>query len=214
MKNIYVEKMRNVMSCYNDLMKMVNEKIKSNCETYSPAVAEKYNLELREKKKQDYQDAVKMLEEMVAQIRELLAKGNYPIASDLTSDQDFFKGNCFLTDKEIEAMARQYGREGNYTMVRYIKGWADQNNRSELQFILPVDQLKAYLKLANAVRYTLDGIYSENREHFIDLEIEHFGDPVMSRKEMDIIGDGECLKTYENRIVPDEVLHSFDNITL
>ena len=214
MKNIFVEALRNVMTAYNDLLKLTNQKIEENNSRFSAEYAEKYNLELKEKKNQDYQDAVSMLNDIVVKIRELLAKANYPDSADFTSDTKFFEGVCILTDKEIEALGRKYADDGNFTMVRYIQNWTERNNRVEIKFSMPLDQMKSYLKLAESARFTIDGIHSEQKAHFIDLEIESFADPIMCKNELDTVGSGECLKKFENKEVPDMILHSFDNVAL
>ena len=215
MKNYFVEKMREVMKAYWELLNLTNEKIQKNNETYAPEIAERENQALYEGKQKDYQDATAMLDGIVSNIRELLARGNFPSSAELTPDTALFQNPDFaLTDGEVEILARKYRDEGNFSMIRMIDAWARRNNRPDLNLYTPVDQLKAYLKLAQAAQFTIDGIHSEQKQHFIPLEIEHFGDPVMCANEYEIIGDGQSIKGLSKKSVPNEAVHVFDSVTL
>ena len=55
MKNEYVEKMKNVLIAYHDLMKLRNKEIANNLEKYSPQHAEQLNSEIRKTKQKDYE---------------------------------------------------------------------------------------------------------------------------------------------------------------
>lgn len=215
MKNYFVEKMREVMKAYWELLNLTNEKIQKNNEIYAPEVAERENQALYEGKQKDYADATAMLDGIVSNIRELLARGNFPSSSEMTSDAVLFQSpDIILSDEELQIMAKKYANEGNFTMIRLIDTWAKRNNRPDLNLYMPIDQLKAYLKLAKSAQFTIDGIYGEQKAHFIPLEIEHFGDPVMCANEYEIIGDGQSVKGLSKKSVPNEAVHVFDSVTL
>ena len=99
-------------------------------------------------------------------------------------------------------------------MLRVISTWCELNGKDNIQVFLPSDVIQAYQKLAQAALYTIDGIHSEKKQHFIPLEIDSFADPITYKKELEMIGTGECLKMYESKNVPEMILHSFDSTTL
>ena len=74
MKNQYVEKMRQIMSAYNELLAVRNRKIAENNDTYSPTTAKVQNEDLYQLKKQDYEDARKELDAVFEKVRDLLCK--------------------------------------------------------------------------------------------------------------------------------------------
>lgn len=214
MKNQYVEKMRQIMSAYNELLAVRNRKIAENNATYSPDTAKAQNEELYQLKKQDYEDAKKELDAVFEKVRDLLCKASYPVSSELTKDAEVLSNPLFkLSDAEVKAMADKYQREENYTMLRAISAWSEMNGK-DVRVFLPSDVIQAYQKLAQAALFTIDGINSERKAHFIPVEIESFGDPIGCKNELEVIGSGESLKNYEHKEVPEMILHSFDSINL
>jgi len=215
MKNIFVEKMRHVMSAYYELQKMTNEKMEENRSRFSPEYAKKYNQELIDKKGQDYLDAKSEITRIYDRVRDLLARASFPASDEMTADAQLFTNPYVkLTKEEIEAMAVQYRDNGNFTMLRMVSNWCEENEKHDMNLYLPKDQILAYKKLAESAMFTINGIYGEQKNHFIDLEIEHFADPIMCRNELETIGDGECLKKFDGKVVPEMVLHTFDSYAL
>lgn len=215
MKNQYVEKMRQIMSAYNELLAVRNRKIAKNNDTYSPTTAKAQNEELYQLKKQDYEDARKELDAVFEKVRDLLCKASYPVPSELTADAEVLSNPLFkLSDNEVRAMADKYQKEENYTMLRAISAWCELNGKDNIQVFLPSDVIQAYQKLAQAALFTIDGINSEKKQHFIPVEIDSFADPIACKNEYEMIGSGEGLLKYEHKEVPEMILHTFDIISL
>ncbi len=217
MKNIFVEKMRLVMSSYWELRKTADAEIEANKIKYSPEYADMQNKALSEKKAAGYEDAVSEIRAIYEKVREYLARGNNPSGAEMNQDDialldaDMIQ----LTDKEIELMAQKYRDSSNFTMMRVLATWAERNGRVDIDFPLPLGQLKAYHKFAEAALYTVRGIYSEKKDHFIPLEIEHFGDEIMNADLYRIVGNGEKLQECAFKpVISDEALHVFDNIAI
>lgn len=217
MKNIFVEKMRLVMSSYWELRKMVDAEIEANKIKYSPEYANKQNKALSEKKSKDYEDAVAEIKKIYEKVREYLARGNNPSGAEM-NQEDIALLNADmiqLTDKEIELMAQKYRDSSNFTMMRVLATWAERNGKVNIDFPLPLDQLKAYQKFAEAALFTIRGIFSEEKDHFIPLEIEHFGDETMNANLYTMVGTGEKLQECAFKpVISDEALHIFDDISV
>lgn len=215
MKNVYVEKMRQVMSAYNDLLAVRNREIAHNKEIYSPTAAEAQNEELYQLKNQDYEDSRREIEGIFGQLKDLLCKASYPVTSELTPDAEVLLNPLIHhSDFEVKALVDKYQKEGNFTMLRAISTWCEKNGIDDIQIHLPSDVILAYQKLAQAAMFTIDGIHSEKKQHFIPVEIDSFGDPIACKNELEIIGSGEQLKMYESKSVPNMVLHTYDAVTL
>jgi alkyl sulfatase BDS1-like metallo-beta-lactamase superfamily hydrolase len=214
MKNIFVEKMRNVMAAYYELQKIANQKMQENNSTYLPETAKKYNQELISKKEQDFEDAKQEIVKIFEQVKELLAKASYPVSFEMTGTEIFTNPYLRLSDEEITAISEQFFEQGNFTALRFLANWAEEKGKLDLNFHLPKDQILCYKKLAEGALFTVSGIHSEQKDHFIDLEIQTFADPVMCRPELEMIGDGECLKKFKNKEVPEKILHIFDGYAL
>lgn len=215
MKNTYVEQMKNVLSSYHTLQRVRNKEIADNLEKFSPQYAESLNSEVRKKKQQDYEDARNEIQKIFDRIKYLLARGNFPVPDELTDDRSLFDGDSIeLSKLEVEALAQKYRDKCNFTMLRLIDSWAKRNGRDDLQLNLPADQLEMYSHFAKSAMFTIDGIFSERKEHFIPLEIQNFGDEKMYAKEYAVVGSGAKLAETAFKNVPDVALHVFDNITL
>lgn len=216
MKNVYVEKMRLVMTSYWELRQMVDAQIKVNEEKYSPEYAEEQNKVLRDKKAKDYEDAVTELRNVYNKVREYLARGNCPSGAEM-NQEDIALLNADmieLTDKEIELMAQKYRDSSNFTMMRVLATWAERNGRV-IDMPTALEQVKAYQKFAKAALFTISGIYSQEKDHFIPLEIEHFGDEIMNAELYKVVGDGEKLQECAFKpVISDEALHIFDDISI
>ena len=215
MKNVYIEKMRLVMSSYWELQKLTNTEMQTNIETFSAANAERNNKELSEKKEKDFADAKAEIQKIFAEVRGLLAKSTFPLQEDITAEVQFLTNPYIkMTDAEIEALASEYAESGNQTMLRIISGWCEENGKYDLNLFSPKEQIICYKNLADAALFTINNIHSETKNHFIDLEIESFADPVMCKNELEKIGSGEGLKRYESKTVPEQIVHCFDTVTL
>ena len=215
MKNTYVEKMRNVLTSYHTLMKVRNEEIAGNNEKYSPQYAEQLNAEVRKKKQLDYKDARNEIQKIFDQVKRHLARGNFPVPDEYTDDRKLFDGDYLEISKlEVEALAQKYQDKGNYTMLRLIDTWAKRNGMDDLQLNLPAEQVEMYSHFAKSALFTVDGIYSERKEHFIPLEIQNFGDEKMYAKEYAVVGSGANLEKTAIKSVPELAFHAFDSITL
>lgn len=215
MKNTYVEQMKNILSSYHTLQRVRNKEIADNLEKFSPQYAESLNSEVRKKKQQDYEDARNEIQKIFDRIKYLLARGNFPVPDELTDDRSLFDGDSIeLSKLEVEALAQKYRDKCNFTMLRLIDSWAKRNGRDDLQLNLPADQLEMYSHFAKSAMFTIDGIFSERKEHFIPLEIQNFGDEKMYAKEYAVVGSGAKLAETAFKNVPDVALHVFDNITL
>ena len=215
MKNQYVEQMKNVLSSYHTLQRVRNKEIADNLEKFSPQYAEQLNAEVRKKKQQDYEDARNEIQKIFDQVKGYLARGNFPVPDELTDDRSLFDGDSIeLSKLEVEALAQKYRDKGNFTMLRLIDTWAQRNGRVDLQLNLPAEQLEMYSHFAKSALFTINGIYSERKEHFIPLELQNFGDETMFAKEYAIVGSGAKLAETAFKNVPDVALHVFDAITL
>lgn len=215
MKNEYVEQMKNVLVSYHQLMKVRNTEIEANIEKYSPQYAEQLNAEVRKKKQQDYEDAKNEIQKIFDRIKYLLARGNFPIPDELTDDCSLFDGDSIeLSKLEVEALAQKYRDKGNFTMLRLIDTWAKRNGRDDLQLNLPAEQVEMYSHFAKSAMFTINGIFSERKEHFIPLELQNFGDEKTYAKEYAVVGSGAKLAETAFKNVPEVALHVFDRYTL
>lgn len=215
MKNTYVEQMKSVLSSYHALQRVRNKEIADNLEKYSPQYAEQLNAEVRKKKQQDYDDAKNEIQKIFDRVKYLLARGNFPVPDELTDDRSLFDGDSIeLTKLEVEALAQKYRDKSNFTMLRLIDSWAQRNGRVDLQLNLPAEQVEMYAHFAKSALFTINGIYSERKEHFIPLELQNFGDETMFAKEYAVVGSGAKLAETAFKNVPEVALHVFDNYTL
>ena len=215
MKNTYVEQMKTVLSSYHTLQRVRNKEIAENNEKYSPQYAEQLNAEVRKKKQQDYEDARNEIQKIFDQVKGYLARGNFPDPDELTDDRKLFDGDSIeLSKLEVEALAQKYRDKGNFTMLRLIDTWAQRNGRIDLQLNLPAEQLEMYAHFAKSALFTIDGIFSERKEHFIPLEIQNFGDEKMYANEYAVVGSGAKLVETAFKNVPDVALHVFDSVSL
>lgn len=215
MKNEYVEQMKNVLVSYHTLIKMRNKEIAENLGKFSPQYAEPLNAEVRKQKEKDYEDAVNEINKIFDRVKYLLARGNFPVPAELTDDRSLFDGDSIeLSKLEVEALAQKYRDKGNYSMLRLIDSWAKRNGRVDLQLNLPAEQVEMYSHFAKSAMFTINGIHTERKEHFIPLEIQNFGDEKMFAKEYAVVGSGAKLAETAFKSVPEVALHVFDNYTL
>lgn len=127
MANIYVEQFKNIVKDYLTKAKATQKQIADYKKQFSVAYAEKAIKKVEEKGKQDYINAKNSIVNIFEELRTNLAIANFPNVESLTDDRILFANDTAikLTANEVMAYVEYYN--DNYTMLRLIKDWLEQN---------------------------------------------------------------------------------------
>ena len=220
MANIYVEQFKNIVKDYLTKAKATQKQIADYKKQFSVAYAEKAIKKVEEKGKQDYLNAKNSIINIFEELRTNLAIANFPNVESLTDDRILFANDTAikLTANEVMAYVEYY--KDNYTMLRLIKDWLEQNKGegvndfSSIRIVLPTEQLNVYQQFAQSALSLVDTIYKAGVDTINTLSVDSYADEKFGKQLYDIIGNGKELSEYRTKQMPNSIKHSFDNITL
>ena len=218
MKNIYVEKMKSVVTRYyqtaltcqseiNDTKARYNAKFQQ--QAIEPIVARSENAFIKAK-----QDIAAIFEET----RYLLCKANFPSVAELTEDKELFEPNApfELTAPEIESFITKY--EDNFSMQRVIRSYLDRRSKKypELNCIKThsaEEVLTTYKKFADSALSLIESIHSDPNAVSV-LTVRAYADEQFGRRLYEIVGDGSELESFRMKQIPETAKTVFDSYKL
>lgn len=224
MKNIYVGQFRDVLKFYYNKQKDLNAKIEENNKRYTQEYSFTENSKVWEEQKQAYLSAKKLIKQIFAEVRGLLANASFIDADYITSDRVLFsKDSIFdLSVEEVQAYVEKY--QNNPVMLRMIKEWISKydlgtqehpaGKYASINIILPSDKVTAYKSLADDAIKICDRIYNNGLIMKNPIEIDTYADEIMKQNVLSVIGGGMELNDFKNRQIPETATHIYDNITV
>jgi hypothetical protein len=221
MINLYISSFKDVIKSFYSDVANISSELESAKNDYNGKLLQSKIDDLNTRKNTSYNNAKKLINDIYLEVRTLLAVANYPVAEKITEDTKLFELNSIieLTPQEVEALATQYN--GNYMMLRYIKGWIEKNPKRTAEFAgitkkiyLPEDKVQVYKKFADSALNLVDTIYNSIPNTLIGVEVEAYADESFCAELFSVIGDGADLKNYKTTTVPEIAKRIFDDYTI
>lgn len=132
MENIYVNKIKNIVTEYSEIEKDIAKTIKANNGFYSESEAKKQNATLIERSESEYTRAISAINSVFRDVKAKLANCTKLQSADLADNQakhaiGFFNGTypIKLTINDIKAFIDEF--KSNFTMLRIITDYIDKN---------------------------------------------------------------------------------------
>ena len=220
MENIYIKELKKILENYYATAQKLNNQKKQNNEYYSPDIAETANKKVDAHLNDAYEQTRKAINAKYLNVREILAKGTFYSASELTDVKAIFESGLELSTFTVRGYIEKAEMQGNFTMLAYIKNWiekqlvAGKNEYATINVFYPIDHLYVYKKLSNRALHITDLIHQNKQIMQNPLEIVYFGKSDISDAELNTISNGERIYINAEKSVPEIVNHTFDDYTL
>ena len=222
--NIYVSQMKDILKSYYNKQKKYNEQIEENNRRFSEEYAKKENESVKQQQTQEYEHTQEIINDIYRTAREYLAIASFPNVEQLTADRHIFESGMDLSVETVRAFVERYSNPYNPTMLSYIQGWINKNNKTDskqmfgkydsIKIITPKEQLSVYKKFGEGALRIANSIYNNGNIMIKPLELDSYADERFSANLFNVIGDGMSLSDYKTARVPSTAKNSFDNINL
>ena len=219
MKNFYIDQFKKSLQKLFNAQKHANDEILTNNARYLPELAERYNLEEKEKQDAAFWTCQQEIFQTFDTVRSCCARANFLTPDLLTADRLFFTESGFtLTVPEVRAFVEKY--QGNFTMQRLISDWINrqpqtlQLNTVAAEIVMPTDMLMVYKRFGDEALRIAAKIHVNHVIMQQPIELDLFADESYHERDFSIIGTGGILNDYAKKQVPDIVLHQYDEVIL
>lgn len=213
MSNIFISELKYYLENYFKKQTQLNEEISDNFRKYSPEYAAVENEKLATKQEQLHDETRKKIIDTFREVRELLAKANFPSTGELTSDRLLLESGIELSPLELQGLVERY--RDNFTMLRLLLQYKNVHNEdgslSGVKINLPRDILQGYKTFAVGALDTVKKIHNGT---VTEPELKCYADENFCKNLFDTIGNGFTLRDLSQKKVPESALHAFDDVQL
>lgn len=213
MSNIFISELKYYLENYFKKQTQLNEEISDNFKRFSPEYAAVENEKLATKQEEIYLETKRKIVDEFKEIRELLARANFPDSKELTPDKMLFDSGIKFSSEEIKAFLSRY--VSNHTMTRLIADYLEKNGGNgeyaDIQITTPRDILQGYKTFVTGAIDTVEKIHNGTVN---ELELKSCADENFCKNLFDLVGDGFNLRDLSQKKVPESALHAFDDVQL
>ena len=217
MSNLFVEKMKKIVSEFYKQKQSAEQEKKHNTSTFIDT--EKMNGEIDNKIRTDYATALQSVKSVFEEVRKLLSRADCPNSEEIKCTDMGLFSSFPITPNDVEYLITNHSTD--YTFLKYVKYWIDNKESEEKDFtfseirskiILPENVLEGYKSFAQEAVNLIEKINSENVDK---IQIESFADPDFAKSLYLQVGSGaELINKFDRDFYSTNCDHRLDDCVL
>lgn len=209
MKNIYVNKFKNIATAYYEKVCSLRAKAGYNTATYNQQVAKDYNEKIESEITRKANSAVEEINTVFEEVKKKISVCNFPNEGNLGDDCVIESG--ILTAEEINILLKKYYSEYSFIKIRKLVSKYPKITKT-MVIQTANDFVEIYRKFAESAIKLIYGIMQNPK--FSEIELNAFGDSSFASNLYAVINTGNALIPVSVTESNEYMSHSFDSVTL